>query len=75
METILAEKQVYEERVASELRMKDDAIKKLNIHLEESRRMIENRNDEIENLMHDHRGVRQELQAQIENLRTETDSK
>lgn len=70
----LSEKKITEERVASELRMKDDAIKKLGMHLEEARRMVENRNQELENLMHEHRGQRQDLQAQIDNLRNETDS-
>jgi hypothetical protein len=54
--------------------MKDDMIKKLNANLDEAQRIIQNREQGIENLMHDHRENRQDLLAQIENLRIENDS-
>lgn len=68
-------KRLDNDRLASELRMKDDMIKKLSLNLDEAQQIIQERDQEIENLMHDHRENRQDLLAQIENLRIENDSK
>lgn len=71
----LEQRRLQDEKVASELRMKEDALRKLSLNDEESKKMVQNRDQELEKLMHEQRAHRQELQAQIETLRTENESK
>ena len=53
--------------------MKDDAIKKLTLSLEEARQMIQNRDEEIEKLMNQNRETRVSLEERIESLEVETE--
>lgn len=71
----LEQRRLQDDKVASELRMKEDVLRKLSLKYDESQQMVQNRNQELEKLMHEHRANRQELEGQIEILRVENESK
>ncbi len=69
------ERRNKEEITASELRMKEDTIRKLLLNLEEARKMIQNRDEEIEKLMNQNRETKTQLETRIGSLELEAESK